>query len=281
MGRGLLKDFLQRHSSIKYAPANRPGDVIVVLGASDYAWGDLQEAGHQLQTRLGEEYQRFADIMRVLLRGQPDSVRTEFDEKAQTVLHVIEQDAGCWYKSTSEAFDAVQQALAAQCGLLSRLYDPSQGDVCYVPDTNALIYNRALESWRFDVGRPFIIVLTPTVTAELDKLKIDERNPLRREKAVRLINQIKEYRRRGTLAKGVPLVTGVSSIRAIAVEPDMNQTLPWLRSDNNDDRLLAQFIEVQRSHPHSVVVLVTGDINLQNKAEFARIPFVEAPAAPS
>ena len=44
-----------------------------------------------------------------------------------------------------------------------------------------------------------------------------------------------------------------------------------------DDRLLATVVEVMRLHPHSPVTLVTRDINLQNKAEFACIPFVEPP----
>jgi hypothetical protein len=37
-------------------------------------------------------------------------------------------------------------------------------------------------------------------------------------------------------------------------------------------------IEVMRMKPRSAVLLVTRDINLQNKAEFANIPFVEPPA---
>jgi predicted ribonuclease YlaK len=92
-----------------------------------------------------------------------------------------------------------------------------------------------------------------------------------------VIRQIKEYRRRAAnsgkkLSEGVVLVGGVSTILAIAAEPDMGKSLPWLQAENNDDRLLAGAIEVMRLPPRSPVVLVTRDINLQNKAEFANVP---------
>jgi len=64
---------------------------------------------------------------------------------------------------------------------------------------------------------------------------------------------------------------------SIAVEPDFNKTLPWLDSSSADDRLLASFFDVVRRFPHSPVTLVSRDINLQNKAEFATLPFVEPP----
>ena len=57
----------------------------------------------------------------------------------------------------------------------------------------------------------------------------------------------------------------------------MSETLSWFVADNKDDQFLAACIEVMRSHLRSAVVLVTRDINLQNKAEFARLPFTEPP----
>jgi predicted ribonuclease YlaK len=65
--------------------------------------------------------------------------------------------------------------------------------------------------------------------------------------------------------------------QALAVEPKFEETLPWLDPVNNDDRILASMIEVMRRYPRSLVALVTRDINLQNKAEFARVVFIEPP----
>ncbi|MGA3373731.1 MAG: PIN domain-containing protein, partial [Terracidiphilus sp.] len=96
----------------------------------------------------------------------------------------------------------------------------------------------------------------------------------------RYIRQLKEYRRRAVgkkLADGVDLVLGVSQVVTIATEPRMEESLPWLDPKNKDDQLLATVIEVMRMRPRSRVWLITGDINLQNKAEFANVPFMEPP----
>jgi predicted ribonuclease YlaK len=50
-----------------------------------------------------------------------------------------------------------------------------------------------------------------------------------------------------------------------------------LDKDNNDDRILASAIEIMRRHPRSPVVVVTRDINMQNKAGFAGVEFAEPP----
>jgi len=61
----------------------------------------------------------------------------------------------------------------------------------------------------------------------------------------------------------------------------MGESLSWLDPTNRDDQFVASTIEVIRQYPRSAVTIVTGDINLQNKAELARLPFVEAPPPPS
>ena len=57
----------------------------------------------------------------------------------------------------------------------------------------------------------------------------------------------------------------------------MEDSLPWLDANNDDDRIIASVVEMMRVRPRCEVVLVTRDINMQNKAEFARITFVEPP----
>lgn len=191
------------------------------------------------------------------------------------MLRTIEQKE-TWCKTTQEALARASEALQTQVNLLRDLYDPTSGNVFYVPDTNALLYNPSLEEWEFDGVTSFTLVLTPTILSELDALKINHRNETVRQKAKTIINQIKEFRRRGSLTEGVTL-KGKSTLLAIATEPDMENSLPWLDSSNNDDCFLAAVIDIMRLYPRSVVLVVTRDINLQNKAEFARVPFVEPP----
>ena len=57
----------------------------------------------------------------------------------------------------------------------------------------------------------------------------------------------------------------------------MKDTLPWLEENNNDDKFLTSILEVMRRNSKSIVYLVTNDINLQNKAEYSMIPFIESP----
>ena len=121
------------------------------------------------------------------------------------------------------------------------------------------------------------MILLPTVLRELDQLKVTHRNEDVPKKAEGLITRIKGYRARGSLTEGVPLRKGASTLRGVATEPDMAASLSWLDAGNDDDRLLASFLEVMRQYPHSAVILVTRDINLQNKAELARVCFAEPP----
>jgi hypothetical protein len=212
----------------------------------------------------------------VLLQGQPRDTLKSLSDTNRVLVDIIEQQRTS-ARTVQEAFNRVIEALTQQEALLARLYDPSAGDAVFVPDTNALLYNPALEEWRFPDTPKFTLVLTPTVLSELDALKINHRNDAVRDKAERLIRQVKEYRRRGRLADGVPLVTGVSTLQTLATEPKLEDSLPWLDSANNDDRFIAAVLEVMRVRPRAPVILISRDINLQNKAEFAGLPFVEPP----
>jgi predicted ribonuclease YlaK len=102
------------------------------------------------------------------------------------------------------------------------------------------------------------------------------RNPDVREKAVKVIARIKGWRRQGSLLEGVT-VDGTITVIAVAEEPNMRQTLSWLDSENADDRVIAGILELHARHPAERVILVSGDINLQNKADAASIEVVDPP----
>ena len=274
----LLNDLLMNYSSINFWNKNRPGDSIIIMSVSgNCAYRKLTEQGRQVQAQLLEKYRRFYEVINVLLRNQPKDTLAELSKVNKILLNTIEQNNNTWCKNTTEALDKAVQALKMQCKLLNRLYDPFEGEVIFVPDTNALIYNPNLESWTFLECPQFSVFLLPTVLSELDLLKINHRNVEVRNKSESLIRRIKEYRRRGKLTTGVTVVKGRIKIQSIAIEPDMNTSLPWLDPDNKDDRILAGVIEVMRARPRSIVKAVSRDINFQNKAEFANIPFEEPP----
>jgi hypothetical protein len=248
-----------------------------LITPAPFAWKPLDQGGQRIQSRVLEEYRQFHATFRVLLHKQPKNTAKILADSNQKILSLIEQSEPTRFRLPQDALLEALEALDAQVELLNHLYNPSDENTVYVPDTNALLFNPKIESWTFPDSPRFTIVLTSTVLSELDILKANHRVERVRETAEKIIRQIKEYRRRGTLTDGVPLVRGVSDIVAIATEPDIEQSLPWLDPQNNDDRLLAAIIEVMRLRPGSPVILVSLDINLQNKPEFARVPFLEPP----
>jgi hypothetical protein len=277
----LLKDLLINNSSVQYRADEYVAGFRVVSFSGDHEWLPMGENGRQLQSKVLEEYRHFVAILRTLLRSQPERSLKKFERNYETITRIIEQISPTPFGSTQQALDRVTNELREQTGLLDSLYDSSAGRAVYVPDTNALLFNPQLETWRFPDSPKFTLILIPSVLKELDELKILHRNENVREKADSLISRIKGYRARGSLTKGVTLVRDVSEIMAIATEPDLTRSLPWLDPQSEDDRILAVTLEIMRERPRSAVTLVTRDINLQNKAEFARIPFSEPPDIPT
>ena len=96
------------------------------------------------------------------------------------------------------------------------------------------------------------------------------------KKVQSIITRLKGLRRQGNMHEGVK-VNKVITVKMIAHEPDFKKTLSWLDPTNKDDCIIAATLEVQREEPSSIVVLVTNDINHQNKAEMANLPFIEPP----
>lgn len=274
---GDLASLLLEHSSIRDLDDERShGGDLVFVGAH-YAFNDLSLDGRRLQSKVLGELKPFMAMGRTLLWRAPSEARTTLDQVEKTILEVVEQTHCVWHTSPVVALEACRQGIRELLDAVHALHDPEPDSTLLVPDTNALLYNPSISSWCCANIEKATLVLVPTVVSELDDLKMSHKNPAVREKAETIIRQIKEFRRRGSLAGGVPIVKGRLSLRALAVEPKVEEALPWLDVESNDDRILASTVELLRIHPRAPLALVTRDINLQNKAELARIPYLEPP----
>ena len=272
----LLRQLLLEHSSIYLLNRNDPYSRVAVISPSgSYAYKPLEIQGRQIQSQVLEEYRKLFSVISILLHEQPKSVLSELQKTDSVITRIIEQ-RHTWNDNIQKEYEQVTEMFSKQIQILDNLYSPAAGDIIYVPDTNALLYNHDLQNWEFEDNTPFILVLLPVVLRELDELKMKHNNPDIRSKSESLIRQIKEFRRRGKLTEGVTL-SGKNKVLSVAVEPDVNSSLPWLKPDNNDDQLIASTLEVMRMRPRSIVVSVSRDINFQNKAEFANMPFIEPP----
>lgn len=271
--KALLRDLLLDHSELyRWNPPNSN----ISASSGDYGFRDLDTEGRQLQSRLLTEYRHFGSLLIHLLDKIAPDAKREYKHSDRTIMRAIEQNR-TWHRTANDVLIECNAALDSQFALLHRLYDPSAGEPVFVPDTNALMHYVNLADWCFEGVTDFTIILLPTVLSELDRLKVSHRDLDVRRKAQSLIRQIKEFRRRGRLLDGVPVVSGQITLRSIAAEPASESYLPWFDPTNNDDRILASVLEVMATYPRSPVTIVTLDINMQNKAEYSRIPYVEPP----
>lgn len=270
----MLKELMSISKITKWN-INDPYSSVIII-APPYRWEKLSNEGKQLQGRILKKYNRLIDMMKILIVDLPTQNLNLIEKTTPQVLEIIEQNKTLFSSSPQECLNKAIEKIDQQLKMLEGLYDPSPNTIIYVPDTNAILINPNLEKWVFEGVEGYTVVLVPVVLSELDKLKIDGRHETLRDKAKSFIKRIKEYMRRGTISEGVKL-SGKNKIKTIAVEPNFEKTLPWLDATNNDDRMIASYFEVVRQHPRSNVILVTADINMQNKAAFANAMFTDPP----
>lgn len=249
---------------------------IINMNGNHY-WNTLSTNGKRIQTALLPEVKKFIQLVLTLSNRLPKAAQREIRKALGKILNTIEQSGATWWKTKDDAAEGFKKLIDKVITTLEDHYGTPTNDVLVIPDTNALLHNTDIESWAFDGIKHFTIILTPTILAELDAQKINHRNEGVRNKAKTLINKFKEYQRRGSLLEGVTITNNRISMRSIASEPNMRQALPWFDPSNDDDRFLASTIEIIRSNLGAIVFIVTLDINMQNKAEMAAIPFYEPP----
>ncbi|MGA3373872.1 MAG: PIN domain-containing protein, partial [Terracidiphilus sp.] len=181
--RKLLKELLAL-SSIERDRDSRTSGLVFLNG--DFWWTPLKEPGRQIQAKVLEEYRRFYSTIRVLLREQPEDSLGKMAEADGTILKLIQQQGALCTADCNSYFTPADEALESLIGLLDRLYGQPDGRAQFVPDTNALISNPAIEKWKFDEADQFSIIFTAPVLSELDSLKVNHRNEAVREKAERV-----------------------------------------------------------------------------------------------
>jgi hypothetical protein len=254
-------------------------DSILVIISPSYHWENLSPEGETIQTNAKEFFEELVNRFDLIFNGKPKKIVDRY-HKAKDYLDLLINREDVWNVPLS--VDIAEKRLREQVEKLQTLFEwlKTLGDEenIFVPDTNALIINHKLETYGklvdIDLNN-WVVVITPTVLRELDELKIKNTNSEFKEKVKKTINYLKGLRNQGDILKGVTLFNNTTKVKLIAVEPNMNKTLWWLDSDNNDDRIIASCFELQINNPASCVILITADLNLQTKASMARLPFIE------
>jgi len=248
----------------------------VVFFGPEYWWGDLSPEQRATQLTLKRRYEPVAELHALLLRDAPDLARQRGDADKQFRVWLelesnwsIKPDAAANEKALKSATSEIERTLSV-------LALAGSAEMILVPDTNSLLAEANPAEYRNVGGHSFVFMLLPTVLGELDKLKIGHRNPDVCEKAKRVITRIKGWRNQGSLVEGVTVDKSITVLAAPS-EPDMGRTLSWLDATNQDDRIIASVLSLQVQRPSARIVLVTGDINLLNKADVAFVETADIP----
>ena len=253
---------------------SRGGDIVIV--APNFYWEEPTPQQRNAQLVIKREYEEWLELLRSVLRGATSDINRRIQEADASFRIWLELKTN-WCLSQDQV--ANERKLRQDAAKFSRILDildsGAVGEVILIPDTNSLIGEPEPTQYRVVAANDaFVFLLLPTVLSELDELKNLHRNPDFRDKAKKVITRIKGWRNQGSLRDGIT-VDQTITVKAIANEPDMGNALSWLDPKISDDRIIASILEVQATYPTSKVVLVTGDINLLNKADAARIPHAE------
>jgi len=264
---------LLQELNIRFVDHRIPGVAVV---APNYYWNQCSPQQENIRIGLKREYERFFEMLNLMLRQAPNDILYKFNAYDKRVRDFIELSSS-W--SLSENMEDNLNLFDATCeemkGILDIFHQKDNGDTLLIPDTNSLLINCDPIAYRKLINQDqFTFLLLPTVISELDKLKINHRNPDVKDKAKKVIKRIKGWRAQGTLSSGIK-VDKTIIVKALYKEPDMGNTLSWLDSNVQDDRIIANVLSIQAESPSSVVYLITSDINLQNKADAVFITTME------
>jgi rRNA-processing protein FCF1 len=248
----------------------------VVFVAPKYFWGELVAGQESIQFKIKNKYDVISELLKIIFKNAPNGISDKVNENDENFRKWLEFDSN-WELSPSH--DENKTKIKAVAGDIGKLIDILEVEgtetVVIVPDTNSLLQSADPTSYTGFVNTPhFTFLLLPTVLGELDSLKVLHRNQDVRDKAKKVIQRIKGWRNQGSLTEGV---TVSKSIKVIAEhkEPDLKNSLSWLDPSNSDDRIIASVLSVKCSYPSAKVILITSDINLQNKADAAMIDVLE------
>jgi len=278
-------DALLDLSTIKYVNPNTSDSGVFFVTAADWGWGPGDEAVAKVQMDLLGRYSAWFDRFLLLFPHPTPDVQSKIKEADDFIRRWAARDGTFDHsipQTIQEAKAVAARRLAAFDELISLAARQGDATLRVVPDTNALLRNPAVEDYAPVVGAAsYMVHIVTVVLAELDDLKDRGRTPDVREKAEKVIRRLKGLRNRGSLAEGVT-VAGKVRLRLEHREVDAQSVLPWLDPSVPDDRIMAAALRLQSDHPAGVVILVTTDINLQNKADAVGLPYVEppVPAAP-
>lgn len=262
------------HSGVRYDDINARSSSVFVVGWNCQQWTPLpQEAApHVGQAR--KALTRLREFSACASRDAPDRL-PELTELEDAFQRLIEQPGGSYpggapHPTIEKIRECLDQQLTEYPAIVRRLPCAHGSDLrLLIVDTSALLDRPNLQDWTLD-GQAWTVVFVPQVLSELDERK---RDPHTRDAAQKVIRQLEEFDRRGDTTVGVPLA-GKLTVREVVTNPNMDESLPWLRADTPDDLIIASGLELRWEDLTSRIAIAASDRNVRNKARLAGLGVV-------
>lgn len=246
-------------------------------------WGPSSDAALRLQTRLRARVPRWSERIRFLSAHVPHGNNESAERAIASLVGFYDREGNhCEPSSPQNAHEIADAAVETLLATLGQVVRTGDAGMIVVPDSNAIALCPAFERLAAVLGTDdFEVVLTAPLLREMEDLKVKYRNDGFREKVERAIRYVKELhsraRRQGVAFHEGVKVAGRVHARSLPGEPNVAEIASWLDADLVDDRLIACALDEQRRHPAACVVVLTCDVNMQTKCDFAGLPFAEPP----
>lgn len=258
---------------------NDPNSAVVFF-VHPFYWEKLPIEHRAEQAKLLGRYRHWYELFSRCHTQHSSDMQASLAQTNKYIVAAIELESDWGTARTYEENRVQLCAKTEEFHDLLRQHVSQEPQFTLVPDTNALLKCADPASYRpvVDTDR-FRFVIVPTVLSELDALKRTRASQTIGEKAEKAIRIIKGLRHQGSVLSGVTVAKTIT-VQMIATEPRMAELPSWLDAENQDDRIIGSFLEIQCAEPSATIVLVTDDMNLQNKAEMAFLPWAEPPEPP-
>jgi PIN domain len=225
------------------------GDLQLWANDVEYLWDYVPE---EVEAQLSDLVKK---ITFSILAPRISGSRNSFSK----VIEELQNFCNRFYESLNEVI-----ALSSPC-------------LIFIIDTCAIIDCPDIEKmvvFNADVKMKF--VMPSTTIIELEDLKSSKRDAVFRRKLTKAINYINGLYLLGDVLEGVRLSDG-RIVKMIAQEPKFDTLPEYLDPEVQDDRIIASAIIQHRKNPLCIVVLISNDISMQNKAQLANIYIQKAP----
>lgn len=262
------------NSRIKIRREDHYSNVIMII-PSQY-WDNPTEIEQTVQIKIKKAFGQWIETFKLFTENSPEASKRKIEETNKFVTNWIEKVSDWSIPNTiQEAKVKFESEIEFYYDTLRIYSNSGNNEIILIPDTNALIQEPDPKKYKELANSDNLtIIFLPTVLSELDELKVKSSNPDFQKKVKSVITRLKGYRQQGNLINGVTVEKSIK-LKMVASEPNFDKTLSWLDKENNDDRIIASALEIQRENPSSAVCLVTSDINLQNKTEMAKLTYID------